>query len=169
MLEIQRDDPDAMAIDSAQIVFGLKDVLWRGGEHSYEVVGHGSHPREHETYMFFANKSNPGGADRFVYITPDGPAEEWPDYRIELAVQAILVAPDAPDPNAMLRFSGTLPPPHKEFPDRLQFRLIQAPLTATVGPVKTIYVSGKIIAKAADDEKFDELVESYESALRQER
>ena len=168
VLEIKRDVPNAMPIDSDQIVFGLKTVLWRGGEHSYEVVGHGAHPREHETYMFFASEGYPLLVDRFIYITPDGPPEEWPDYRIAFAARTILFADDESDPWTMLLFTGTLPPPRKTLFNRLKFTLIQVPMVSASGPIRTIYVSGTIIATPADDEDFDQLVESYQRALREE-
>jgi len=169
VLTVRIDDPDGMGIESAETVFGLADVLWRGGENSYEIVGHGWRPREHEAYMIVANEGSPAAVDRFIHITPNGPPEEWPDYHVDLVVPAVLVIPDTRDPQAVLVFTGTLHAPHKTFPDRLQFSLVQEPLSAESGPVKTIYVSGKIIATPAEDSVFDEMVESYRQAMRQRR
>jgi len=169
VLSVRIDDPDGMGIESAETLFGLADVLWRGGENSYEIVGHGWRLREHETYMIVANEGPPAGGDRFIHITPDGPPEEWPDYHVELVVPAVLVIPETPDPQAMLVFTGTLQAPHKAFPDRLQFSLTQVPLSSEFGPVRTIYVSGKIIATPAEDPVFDEMVESCRQAMRQRR
>ena len=169
VLSVRINDPDGMGIESVETLFGLADVLWRGGENSYEIVGHGWRPREHETYMIVANEGYPAGVDRFIHITPDGPPEEWPDYHVELVVPAALVIPNTPDPQAVLVFTGTLSPPHKAFPDRLQFSLTREPLSTESGPIRTIYVSGKIIATPAEDPVFDEMVESYRQAVRQRR
>lgn len=167
VLRVQLADPD-QAAGITEIPVGLRSVLWRGVENNYEIVGHGAHPREHETYMFFANEGSPAAVDRFIYITPDGPPEEWPDYRIAFAARTILFADDQTDPWTMLLFTGTLPPPQKTLFNRLRFSLIQVPMVSASGPVRTIYVSGTIIATPADDEDFDRLVEWYQQTLSED-
>ncbi len=169
ILTIRLDDPDGMGLDSDGIVIGLGNVLWRGERDNYEIIGHGNHPRAHESYWLLEAEGPVALVDRFIYIEPDGPAEEWPDYRMELAIDARSLSDDPDTDSRMLVFTGTLPPPHKAFPDRQQFSLNQIPFTSPGGPIRTIFVSGDVVAKSVSQAEFKELLRTYELRLSNRR
>lgn len=170
ILTIRLEDPNAATgLASKEIVLGLPDVMWRGERDNYEVVGHGNHPRAHEWYILFEAEGEVLLADRFIRLEPDGPAAEWPDYRIELAVDMRCLSDDADAESRMLVFSGTLPPPHGAFPDNLRFVLNQVPMTSPTGSIRMIYVSGEIIAKPASGAEFNKLVKVYDLRLSYRR
>lgn len=168
LLLIRFDDPDETASQNLEMLVGLRHILWRGQQDSYEVVGRGTQPREHETH--WASADDPGVTpDRYVHISPDGPPEEWPDYDIELLISSGYLPDDTFEIGTMVLFVGKLPAPYKSFPDRLQFSLSQVPLTSSAGPIRTIFVSGRIVAKPASDAEFAELTRDYELRLSDRR
>jgi len=174
VLEIDLGGLGDVTAESKPIAIGLRDVQWRGAENDYESIGHGEYDWEHKGRIEwpFVQYAPVPSVDRYIYITPDAPANEWPDYRIALAVRPELLGVEMPtgtsdeSPSAgMLLFSGTLSPPHEILFNKLEFQLRDVPMGAISGPIRTIYVSGKIIARRTTDAEFDDLLGSYEQSL----
>lgn len=125
-------------------VYGLADTHFAEGASGIMAVGHGAHPREHETYCFFACEPSYAFMPRYIILRPMPNAEAASSY------QVIFLLGRGEDPLArddFLRFEGRTAPPRKLLFDRCQWRLNGVKVALRSDPTVVAELNGTVIAR----------------------
>ena len=135
------------AADGAQSVsLGFRDTVWAKVNDDLTIIGHGSHPREHETYAFLLNEGYPKFQPRWMLIAPDADSE---DYTVALWCWADPLGGRSEAEGVW--FTGTISLDPPKAARQVKVTLDEVVLTSTDGQVQ-ISVSGTILAEPKTQE-----------------
>ncbi|MHC4646757.1 MAG: hypothetical protein ACYTBJ_14760 [Planctomycetota bacterium] len=137
-------------------VMGLRDVVWSKTEAKLLLVGHGAHPREHETYMFFWNDGYPAFMPRLIrIISEEGQHVNGKSYRVELQLHGPLLPcdKDKADYTKQVLYVGNMSCRPRSLFGKLNLKLNNIKLSRVDDPTEAITLSGRLAAKRKSREK----------------
>lgn len=129
--------------------FGLSYMKIHTSGQDPVVCGKGSHPREHETYSFFANEGYPNFNFRFLKIEKTD--ENTGQYQIIFLLEKVYLGEQGKQAGPFL-LAGTFHSSQLQIKSNVAFQLNSVKLTDTVDGNCKAWISGKIVVseKAVD-------------------